>query len=198
MAVPLAAFTAGCGSDNSTPQPLTYEPAASTDATWDTVDNPQYTAWAGYKPGATAVHRSVTQSGENKTVTTRTYVLRERADDHVAVEMHAVTNRFDGVVLDNPPETFTHARTLKLPPNISKEKFGKPVSADEHGFEVVTVAAGTYKCRKAKLKDRSEAGESLTDTWTSDDVPGRFVKSHTVIPAITQTVRVELIEVKLP
>ena len=82
--------------------------------------------------------------------------------------------------------------------NVDKTKFGRPTGSDEGSTDVVTAAGRDFKCRRSKAKDRSEAGDTLIETLSSDDAPGRFVKSHAVVPSINQTVDVELVEVKLP
>ena len=66
------------------------------------------------------------------------------------------------------------------------------------GTETITVRGKQYSTRWYKAKGRVEAGETDTQTWYCDDVPGGLVRSVHRIPAIKKTVTTELVEVRRP
>src|SRR5262249_13962223 len=68
------------------------------------IENPQYKSWAGFKPGTTVVHRTVTKAtgADGETVTTSTYKLIELTPDKAVVEVQNSTRRYDGHEANNP------------------------------------------------------------------------------------------------
>jgi hypothetical protein len=189
----------GCQTGNNgakAPAPAPSAPAAPREQ----AENPQYASWAGFKPGTSIVHKSVTATAGVEAVTTtmKTFTLIDLTDTRAVVEMRVKTKRYDGVEMDNPPEKFTFPRRITLPPGVSQADFGKPSDAREHGEEIVTLGGKDYPTRWSKGKDRNEAGEVFVQVWSSDAVPGGLVKSVTRIPAVGKTTTIELLDVKVP
>jgi hypothetical protein len=177
------------------------EPAESlSDGGREKIENPQYKSWAGFKPGTTVVHRTVTKATGNdgETVTTSTYKLVELTADKAIVEVQNSTRRYDGHEVNNPPEKFTHRKDLLLPPGVKTEGAGKPAGVTAEGEQTVRVGGKEYKAKWYKGKDRNEAGEMLTQVWSCPDVPGGLVRSVTDTPAIGKTTTTELVEIRAP
>jgi hypothetical protein len=164
------------------------------------IENPQYKSWAGFKPGTTVVHRTVTEATGNdgKTVTTSTYKLVELTADKAVVEVQNSTRRYDGHEANNPPEKFTHRKYLLLPPGVKKDGVGKPAGVTEEGEEIVRVGGNEYKAKWYRGKDRNEAGAMLTQVWSCPDMPGGLVRSVTDTPAIGKKTTTEVVEIRLP
>src|SRR5262245_18307148 len=164
------------------------------------IENPQYTSWAGFKPGTTVVHRTVTKATgtDGETVTTSRYKLVELTADKAIVEVQNSTRRYDGHEANNPPEKFTHRKYLLLPPGVRKDGVGKPAGVTAEGEETVRVGEKEYKAKWYRGNDRNEAGEMLTQVWSCPDVPGGLVRSVTDTPAIGKTTTTELVEVRVP
>jgi hypothetical protein len=164
------------------------------------IENPLYTNWAGFKPGTIVVYRAITAQAEHKTTTTTTttYTLLERTEELVVVEMQAFTKRYDGLEIANPPEKLTSLRRISLPPGVQASEFSKAAGVLERGEETVEANGRAYSAIWQKSKDRNEAGEVLVTTWTSDEVPGKLVRSVTHTPAIGKTTTTELIAAKTP
>src|SRR5262245_6366301 len=67
-------------------------------------ENPLYLAWSRFKIGTTVVHKAVTTAGDSlrATTTIMTHTLIACTDNQVITELHTRTQRYDGVVIDNP------------------------------------------------------------------------------------------------
>ena len=87
---------------------------------------------------------------------------------------------------------------MPLPPGVKKEDFGKPAPGAEHGEETMTVGGKAYKTTWYKGKDRNEGGEVTTQVWSSPDVPGALVRSHSRTAGVNKITVIELVEVKVP
>lgn len=180
---------AATGCNRATPAPELV-PAATPTPT-ETIPNPQYASWAKFKPGTRVVVRSTTSTDghEGKTTTTTTSTLVEVTPADVAVETQTKSRRYDGHEEDNPPSVHRLPKELAVPVGAAEKK-----SADA-GEETVTVGGKEYRAAWHKGKDRNEAGEVSVQTWTSDAVPGRFLKSVARTPAVGKSTVIEVVEV---
>lgn len=196
-----ALLATGCGQQKTAGQgpPLDTGGGGAIPPDREEAENPQYKTWARFPKGTVAVERTITETEGNdaKTVTTVTYKLLEVTPEHVELESQASTRRYDGHESNNPPNTYTVPRLLRLPPGMKKDDFGKP-KGSEQGEETVTVAGRAYKAKWYKGTDRNEAGEVFVQTWTSDDMPGGLVKSVTRTPAVKKLSTIEVIEIRIP
>lgn len=171
--------------------------ALASAAAAEKAENPVYTNWSGFKKGASASYRTVIESPGGKKEITTTYTLVELTGDKVVVEMQ-VTLKADGKETKLPASRLDNPRYFTLPAGVKKEDFGKPVGVLKSGEETVTVGKVKYKTKWYTAKTRVEAGDMVTQTWSSREVPGALVKSVSKVEAAKQTTTMELIEVKKP
>jgi hypothetical protein len=195
---------AGCGKSN--PAPSGGEgrtvPAGRPDDTPPAIpggeqfENPNYKLWDRFPVGTCVTQRTTTENEDNtaKTVTTIKYTLKQKADDYLLLESQATTVHYTGRTETNPPDETKIRKTFTLPPGA---KPPTPPKA-ESGTETLTVAGKEYQTRWVKGKDHTEAGELLSQTWSSDEMPGGLVKSVSKVPAKRATITVEVIDVKIP
>jgi hypothetical protein len=198
--VALTLAATGCGKQVPTPPPaaapVVNTPApAGTPPAGERVENPTYSAWAAHPVGTTVVQRSVAEElgNPNKTVTTIRLKLVERTDAKLTVELKTTTTRYDGVVIDNPPDKLPADRYYTLPIGATRPT---PPKSEER--EELTVSGRKYLCTLVRSKGSNEAGEVQVRTWHSDAMPGRLVKSVTEVPAVKKVVAVEVVEVVYP
>ncbi len=164
------------------------------------VEHPTYKLWANFKPGASVTTRMTTDSEKTpgKTVTTISYKLTEKTDEHIVVEWQAKTEYHGGRIENNPPSTTKTKRFLPLPDGADKETWGKPKSKRDGGEEVLTVVGKPIRTTWFKSKGSTDVGAMETTTWQSDDVPGGLVKSVSLVPAVEETTTIEIIEMLIP
>lgn len=190
----------GCGSQSSRPGSVLVDSVERSDPSAPSVevDNPQYLSWASFKKGTQIEYRMVTTAHgrEGTTTTTTIYTLIERQAEFLEIEMRARTDRYDGAIVENPPEVLRSARRVKLPPGVLPEHYG--VQRDSAPREPIVVAGKAYPTRYSQTRDRNEAGEVEVQTWTSPEVPGGLVRSVTNTPAIGKTTTLTLVRVTLP
>ena len=125
------------------------------------VDNPQYKSWAKFKPG-TAVTMKTDAAGTTIETTT---TLVEVTPEKVVVESKMKMAGMEG--MDMP------ATKMDIPAKVAQAAGGTatgpaPVTKDEE----VEVAGKKYKTKVTETK----SGDTVSKTWTSDEVPGMMVK----------------------
>jgi hypothetical protein len=164
------------------------------------VEHPTYKLWGQFPVGTSVTKRTTTDSEltPGQTITTIVYTIKERSDDHVVIESQATTTYHGGRVDTNPPSSVRTPRWIQLPPGIKKEEWGKEAGGAQAGDEVVTVGGKPYSSRWRKSRSTTDAGEMITTTWTSTQMPGGLVKSVSQVPAVKETTTIEVIEVKIP
>jgi len=199
----LALATAGCGGGSEPsgpPQVAAGAPVPAADLPrTDRVENPQYLRWAKFKPGTVVTFREVSQDGENRTETTTTYTLKEVTDTYAAVETGGPRKWPDGRVFDNDSQELKHYRWQTVPAGQPKPPDpNRPMGAYADGEEAVTAAGRVVTAKWYKVKGRVDAGETITQAWFSDLVPGGLVKSVYTVPAAKKTVTGDLVEIKDP
>lgn len=185
----------GCG-ESRAPVPVLpaveVEPAPETER----AENPAYARWAAFPVGATVVQRSITEElgHPDKTTTILTFKLVEKTDDRLVLELKTHTTRYDGLVMDNPSDRLATDRYYRVPVGTKKpspKDTGKPL-------ETLTISKKTFPCRVVETRDRNEAGEVTSKTWTSDEMPGGLVKSISDTPGVKKRTTIEVTEVRLP
>ncbi len=164
------------------------------------VEHPTYKLWGDFPVGTRVALKTVTDSRltPGQTVTTIVYTLRERTDDHIVVESQATTVYNSGRVEKNPPTSVRTQRLIALPPDMKKEDWGKPPPDQESGEEEITVLGKTYKCRWNRSRSSTDAGEMITTTWTSSEMPGGLVKSVAEVKAVEEVTTIEVVELEIP
>lgn len=191
LLVPL--LLAGCGESQRT-EPIP-QPVVEMVERGDLVENPAYSKWAAFPVGTEIVQRSVTEElgHPDKTTTIITFKLVEKTDERISLEIKTRTVRYDGLVLDNPPDRLSTDRWFRLPPNAKK-----PVPRSSAVEEKLTVSKRTYQTRVFESHDRNEGGDVRVTTWTSDGMPGGLVKSISDTPAVKKRTTIEVTDVRLP
>jgi hypothetical protein len=139
------------------------------------VDNPMYTAWAKFKPGATSsVSEHTTYSGDTNAVPDRktiTYTLLSVSPDKVVVNAVAVEQEVLGTI-ESAPTKHTYAAKLK------KSYLAKaaPELQSKKGEETITWEGKEIKCRTLSGSYKKEGDTVEFKFWINDGVPGGFVK----------------------
>lgn len=185
-------FVVGCGDASRNEPPI---PVVAPEEIGERVENPAYSNWSAFPVGTVVVRRSVTEEigRPEKTTTTSTFKLLEKTDDRIVLELKTHTTRYDGLVMDNPPDRLTTDRYYHLPPN-SKKHDAKSDGTEE----TVAVKERRFRSRVVVARDRNEGGEVAVRTWTSKEMPGGLVKSISDTPAVKKRTTIEVTDVHIP
>lgn len=164
------------------------------------VENPAYRQWASFPVGTRVTQRMTTDSAKTpgKTVTTTVLTLIRRTDEEVVVESQATTAYADGRIVRNDPQEFRNPRWVPLPPGVKKEDWGRDSGGTEQGEETLEVLGQTYRCRWHKSRSRTDAGEMIMTTWSSPQMPGGLVRTVSLVPAVEETMTIEIVELFIP
>jgi hypothetical protein len=131
------------------------------------VENPQFTAWAKYGVGSAVTLESKMDGGMTMT-STRT--LKEKAEDHVVLEVVTVM-AMGGKKEPSRPV----AQTVQAKLDAKDVK--------ELGKEKVKAGGKTYECTAYAMKDASPNYIGTNPkVWVSPDVPGGVVKVEMSTP----------------
>lgn len=186
----------GCG-PQPTPPPTAPALTPALPLTADQrVENPSYTRWATAAPGTVVTFDASTDVGGVVTRGGYTQRLVSRSDAAAEVEAQDV-NPADGKPA-GVSQTLKQLRWMGKPGGKDDADPARPAGTYAVGEESITVKGKKYQTKWYKFKGHVEAGETDTQTWYSNEVPGGLVKSVHAIPAIKKTVTTELAEVKTP
>lgn len=166
-------------------------------ASAEEVEHPTYKSWAGHPLGTSVTIRTLTANPASTLTTTTTTTLRALKPDRVVLEIRRVSDA-TGTKVEHALETYDQRRMFPLLPGVKKEDIGKPIKPIATGEETLKVGDREIKASWSDSKGQSEAGDTTTRTWMSDEVPGRIVKVVTKIPKASTTITRELIELKTP
>jgi hypothetical protein len=150
-------------------------PATAVDKDDEMVDNPMYTAWANFKPGATAtLSEHTSYSGDTNPVPDRktiTYTLVSVSPDKVVVSAAVVEQEALGTV-ESAPTKHTY------PAKLQKSYLAKAVPELEakKGEETITWKDKEVPCKTLSGSYKKEGEEVEFKFWMNDSVPGGFVK----------------------
>lgn len=161
------------------------------------VEHPAFKSWAAHPVGTSIAIRSVTSCPASRLTTTTTYKLLELKEDRAILETRKVSDA-TGQLSEGLPDKMEQRRKFPLLPGVKKEQIGKPLNPIAQGEETLKLAGREIKTFWYDTKGQGDAGETLTRTWMSEDVPGRLVKAVTKIPRADTTVTLELVEFKTP
>ena len=149
----------------------------------DLSDNPRFTFWAKFKPGATSTYTQTTKfSGpekesvpggvEEKTITYRL----ASADRDKAVVTTVVVERDFLSTVESAPTRITYPAKVK---SANLKAIMQEWSAKEGGEETIKVGSKEIKCKVRSGTQKLEGGSSVEfKLYYSDTVPGGVVK-HT-------------------
>jgi hypothetical protein len=139
------------------------------------VDNPMYTAWANFKPGATAtVSEKTTYSGDTNPVPDQkviTYTLLSVSPDKVVVSAVTVEQEALGTVESAPTK---HTYPAKLKKSYLTE--AAPELQAKKGEDTITWKDKEIKCKTLSGSYKKEGEEVEFKFWINESVPGGFVK----------------------
>jgi hypothetical protein len=174
--------------------------AALAAAQEDKLDNPEFANWSKFKKGTSVMVKTTsTFDGFTKNSTTIS-TLVEVGGDKVVVEITTV-DKFLGKENKQPPIKRDINKTVALPKGAKKEEFagGKPPGTYEEGTETLDVGGAEVKAKWYKYRVDLGGTKIEAKQWTSDDVPGRVVKSEiTTTGKLASTNRTEVTEIKKP
>jgi hypothetical protein len=139
------------------------------------VDNPLYTAWANFKPGATAtLSEHTTYSGDTNPVPDQkeiTYTLLSVSPDKVVVSAVVVEQDVLGTV-ESAPTKQTYPAKLKK----SYLAEAAPELQAKKGEEAITWKGKEIQCKTLSGSYKKEGDAVEFQFWLNDSVPGGFVK----------------------
>jgi len=139
------------------------------------VDNPMYTAWANFKPGATATaFEKTTYSGDKNPVPEQkeiTYTLLSVSPGKVVVRAVVVEKEVLGTVENGPTK---HTYPAKLKKSYLAE--AAPELHAKKGEETIMWKGKELKCKTLSGSYKKEDDMVDFKIWTHDKVPGGIVK----------------------
>ncbi len=160
------------------------------------VENPDYQYWAKFKPGTSVDIVHLSEAPEQKYETTETHTLLQVTAMGVKVEIKAPVTLPDGSTQETAPRVVRHPRWVSRP--LKEGTLGQPPGTYETGEETITVDGKEYATRWYKARGKVEAGDTETQTWFSEEVPGGLLKRFHAIPASGKTIRSEARAIKQP
>jgi hypothetical protein len=129
--------------------------------------------YAGFKVGAFAKYRTVTDMGVSVTEGEERTTILEVTDEHVLIETESKLASME-------------ARREKS--KLSLADIPKRAAPSAQGSEEITVPAGTFKCTWMEVEsEQGEGRRSVTRQWLSEQVPSHVVKEVTTTPSTTST-----------
>jgi hypothetical protein len=150
-------------------------PATAGDKGDEMVDNPMYTAWANFKPGAkTTVLEKTTYSGDTNPVPDQkeiTYTLLSVSPGKVVVSGVVIEQDVLGTV-ENAPTKHTYPAKLKK----SYLAEAAPELQAKKEDETITWKGKEIQCKALSGSYKKEGDAVEFKAWFSDDVPGGIVK----------------------
>jgi hypothetical protein len=128
----------------------------------ETVDNPEYKGWIGFKPGSSVTYTSsrngTPTEGSQKTT------LKSITDTEAVLEMEIVRN---GATLGKPFER-------KVPAKAPAERAGKVLRSGE---EEIEVGGKKLTCTWKEMEKTLPSGKTGTSkVWISEEIPGRAAR----------------------
>jgi hypothetical protein len=139
------------------------------------VANPQYTAWAKFKPGTMITMKMATtgaQALNMQIVQTLKEVTPEKAAVDVATKMD-----MGGQTRDMPTQTVSvDAKVTKDKAAQAEMPPGMKGDVKQLADEDVTVGGKTYKAKVSEFSGEQQGMKVKGKAWRSDEVPGGVVK----------------------
>lgn len=149
--------------------------AVTADDKDEMVDNPMYTAWAGFKPGATAtLLETTTYAGNQNPVPDQkvvTYTLLSVSPEKVVVSAVVVEQDLLGTVESAPTKHHYPAKLKK-----SYLAVAAPDLNAKKGEETIMWQGKELKCKTLYGSYKKEGEAVEFKAWLNDNVPGGVVK----------------------
>lgn len=159
------------------------------------IETPLYKSWSGHPVGTVIVVRERTVAKTQTIETVTTTRLVELNGEKAVVETIVKSNS-TGETIENDPQTFEYRRYFLLPAGAKANTRPKDVVAE--GEEEIEAVGRKFRAKWRDAKGQTEAGESLTRSWMSEEVPGLIVKAVTRVPKIGKETTIELVELRRP
>jgi len=142
----------------------------------DLVANPQYAAWAKFKPGTMITMKMATTAGPQNMNMQIVQTLKEVTPDKASVDV-ATKMDMGGQTRDMP------AQTVNVDAKVTKDKAaqaemppGMKGDVKQLGNEDVTVGGKTYTTKVSEFSGEQQGMKVKGKAWRSDEVPGGVVK----------------------
>jgi hypothetical protein len=138
----------------------------------DKIENPEYKAWAGCKPGTFTTVKQAFETAGIKSVIESTVTLVEIDKDKAVLETKSKATA--------PPGGAGNPRTDKqtIPAKVAKDDLGKDSSKAKvkEGDEEIEVGGKKVKCHWVETTAELRGSNLRHKIWHSPEVPGSMVK----------------------
>ncbi len=166
----------------------------------DEIENPAFAKWSDFEVGSKVIYETETVSKSLKTLERKEISIKKKDATVIVLENSIQTivgdQKWEGS--EKRVDTFEIKKTFRLPKGVDKKGFLEPKGVLESGEARVELAGRVYETKWTKTKNRVEAGDTFTTTWSSSKVPGGLVKSTSETPAADSVTVIQLLEVVIP
>jgi hypothetical protein len=144
-----------------------------------TVENPQYKTWSGWREGASVTMKMETAlDGKVQSTVTSTQTLKKLSADKAVIEVSTVTEVSGQTIKQGPIAMDIPARAPKPPAVKPEAEPTNPTEApkfkESKGRETLTINGKKLQCEWTQLEGE---GGYVAKTWSCEDMPLGFVKS---------------------
>ena len=140
------------------------------------VENPEYKAWASFKPGSYVKYREIREGKTLPVETELTLTLLELTGEKAVLEVHTVRS-----VGDNKAEMPSENRSI--PATIQSGELPVP---DKEGIEEIQVAGKELMCSWVEYRVKKDTRVRI---WAASYVPGGVIRKRTTMegrnPSVT-------------
>ncbi|MGL6075291.1 MAG: hypothetical protein ACRC8S_14125 [Fimbriiglobus sp.] len=161
--------------------------------------NPKYDFWAKHKPGTRVIFQETTVNPNKEKSTIQTaYLLKKVEAASLVVEVTSEIKAPDGTIVPSGALEMVIQRNAIVPKKRTAADLGKPEGTVSEKDDTITVLGVKYPAKLYRSKGRVEAGETMTETWIVEGIPGGIAKSvQTVVPT-QRTVTGEITAIQKP
>jgi len=132
------------------------------------MDNPQYTYWKSFKPGAWVKHKMVMETAGRTIVTEMVTTLTEVNPENVLIEVKTTIDM--GIRKMEQP-----VQKKDVPARIDKKE-GQGVLSEKD--ETIVIDEKSYKCRSYEWEQTQNGQAMKSKGYFCADVPGGTIKSE--------------------
>jgi hypothetical protein len=143
----------------------------------DQIDNPQYTAWAKFKPGTSVTTKMVSDAAGQKTEMEITTTLVEVTAAKLVLEAKTSMSA-GGQKMEMPAQKTDVAAKVDKPAAVAVAP-DAPKGEVKESTDEVEVMGKKVKCKVMETKTTANGMNINSKTWTSDEIPGGMVKMET-------------------
>ena len=139
------------------------------------IENPQYKAWAKYKPGTTVTLKTETDMGGNKADMETTTTLSDLTAEKAVVETK-MTMVAAGQKMEMPANKMDIPAKIDKVVDVAATMPDAPKADVKESTETLDIAGQKIKCKCVETKTTKDGTTSVAKVWTSEEVPGGLVK----------------------